>query len=111
MKSVVELRIVDRIARLIMKYINEYAKSVCYGCQIDHPSQREHTCLGIGYDLCEFDFVEQYFETVYYEKREDIIQSLTVALRYEQKLITDIYESMSEMLYQKVKILNKNATD
>lgn len=93
-----------------MTHINKYAKRDCHGCQIDHESQREHTCLGITYNFAEYDIVDFYFEDVYTEKSNDILQSLQVALRYLPELIKVIYETKRSSIYQQVKAIYKNGT-
>ena len=32
-------------ARTILELLNDVVKEHCYGCEVDHPSQVEHTCL------------------------------------------------------------------
>ena len=32
-------------ARTILELLNDVVKENCYGCEVDHPSQVEHTCL------------------------------------------------------------------
>lgn len=32
-------------ARTVLELLNEVVKDNCYGCEIDHPSQTQHTCL------------------------------------------------------------------
>ena len=32
-------------ARTILDLLNDVVKENCYGCEVDHPSQVEHTCL------------------------------------------------------------------
>lgn len=32
-------------ARVILELLNDVVKENCYGCDVDHPSQAQHTCL------------------------------------------------------------------
>lgn len=42
----------------LKKRIKEMANDECYGCQVDHPSQTQHTCL-----MCsEEEHVDMYFD-------------------------------------------------
>ena len=36
----------DMFQTLLIDYDNEHNASTCYGCQVDHPSQKQHMGLG-----------------------------------------------------------------
>ena len=65
MNSVVKTLILERISQRILNYIYEYAKKDCWGCSVSHPSQRNHTCLGLNRDLSDLNLVDVYFDDVY----------------------------------------------
>jgi len=79
MTSVVNLRIIDRISTRILEFINDY------------------------YNLREIDRVQLYFDEVYEEKREIILQDLQSDLRYRPELIRHIYQSQSGSIYCRVR--------
>ena len=84
---------VETLCFCLSRCINKLAKENCYGCQIDHPSQRNHTCLGIDYHLNPIDLVEIHFDDVWTESdrliKQFITQMLLVSSHTTQKLEVD----------------------
>lgn len=104
--TIIKPLLIEHISQDILKYINEYAKQDCNGCRINHPSQREHTCLGITYTLENYDILESYFDLAYTEKQGFILQKLQDALQIKRKYVLDVYLNEKQQIYLKVKELN-----
>ena len=102
MSSVTKHVIIESISERIVHYINDFVKRDCNGCIINHPSQRQHSCLGFDQDL---DGIELYYDDVYHEKRELILQSIQDSLNVEKKNIDDIYCKEKPTIYLRVKAL------
>ena len=61
-------KLLTAFSDVITRQIYTLARTHCNGCKISHPSQREHTCLGIDYYLNPVDNVELYFDEAYANK-------------------------------------------
>lgn len=47
------------LVELLSKVLNLYSKEICCGCQVNHPSQIQHKCLGE---------IQDYFYLMHYEE-------------------------------------------
>jgi len=91
--SKIKTILIHEIAKDIVAYINLEVKNNCNGCYFNHSSQREHTCLGMNYDLSEFNFIDEYFESVYNEKQGFILQKLEESLHVNRQYALKVYIS------------------
>lgn len=91
------------LSRNIARKISKLAKDNCLGCYYDHPSQREHTCLGIDYHLREVDNVQLYFAEVFEEEKETIIKEVLECLNEPIESLREFYDSHRKEIYLKVK--------
>lgn len=48
-------------ARVILEQLNYVVKENCYGCEVDHPSQIQHTCIM----LTKLEHLDTYFDTTF----------------------------------------------
>lgn len=75
-------------ARTVLELLNEVVKDNCYGCEIDHPSQTQHTCLM----WTTTEHLDTYFEQTFNKiKYGDVI----IKLR-EQDSGADGYTQLSQ---------------
>jgi hypothetical protein len=68
--------LMDSFEETVTKRITFLSSSGCAGCAVDHPSQRQHTCLGQDYWYQKVDRVAEHFESSLVHGLEDFVDVL-----------------------------------
>lgn len=81
-------------ARSILGVLDDVVKEHCYGCEIDHPSQTQHTCL-MWTKAEHFDiYFDKAFEKVIYasivSKMRKQVEIMDIPLDSKDKLLNDL---------------------
>ena len=58
-------------ARALTSHYGEVVRDSCYGCEVCHPSQHQHSCMV----LCDEDHIHIVFETLLARVDEEIISN------------------------------------
>lgn len=86
-------------AKKIQELIPTLTREHCYGCMVDHPSQREHSCLL----FTELECLEQFFVEAYDKiSLKDVISTVKPCSIWEciddceMKLKKEVYDKLSQ---------------
>ena len=101
-KNMSETKCLEVLSQNIAGKIGKLAIADCNGCQISHPSQREHTCLGIDYHFHEVDNVDLYFTQVFENQRQTIIQEVLECLNMPVEFVQYYYQMHEKEIYTRV---------
>ena len=88
------VRIITRfvVACMLNEKVTRLIKAICYGCQIDHPCEDEHTCMFADpcMNVCTKIFVKRYIDK--------IIEIIRLTVKYAGIVLLNIFPR--NMIYE-----------